>query len=217
VTTSKLNLTKQNKTEQIQNNYNISMTIRNKSFASAPTEDEMRGTNNNGFNAVAVSVNADYDDNNIPFAHATSVELLEQTTLAQTPVAYSTGKPPQPPQQQQQQQQQQQPQSSSIAVATGAPTSTQTAAAAATTTTHRRNNNQCCAGWTCCGITCVILSSIFICCVLPFIIAAIAITTATQSVMPELDDEFWTLDDDYLNANNDDLYNTEAYGNDYGK
>jgi hypothetical protein len=215
VTTSKLNLTKQNKTEQIQNNYNISMTIRNKSFASAPTEDEMRGTNNNGFNAVAVSVNADYDDNNIPFAHATSVELLEQTTLAQTPVAYSTGKPPQPPQQQQQQQQQ--PQSSSIAVATGAPTSTQTTAAATTTTTiHRRNNNQCCADWTCCGITCVILSSIFICCVLPFIIAAIAITTATQSVMPELDDEFWTLDDDYLNANNDDLYNTEAYGNDYG-
>jgi hypothetical protein len=126
------------------------MTIRKKSFASAPTED-----------AVAANVNADvFNENKIPFAHTTSVKLLEQSSSAQLgstatacgygqlndTTAYSTGKPSQPPQQQQQQ-----PRSSSVAVATGAPTSTQT-------TTIR-----CCTGLTCCGITCVILLTIFVC------------------------------------------------------
>jgi len=87
------------------------MTIRHKSLASAATEEVAV--------AVAFKANTDvFNEDNIPFAHATSVELLEQssaqlgstatvggyghlnntTRAAQIPADYSTGKLPQPPQ-----------------------------------------------------------------------------------------------------------------------
>mmetsp|Transcript_24816 Transcript_24816/g.27790 ORF Transcript_24816/g.27790 Transcript_24816/m.27790 type:complete len:178 (-) Transcript_24816:615-1148(-) len=151
-------------------------------FASAPTEDQLNSTNTVVTNAEAVI----RDDNNIPFVQATSVELLDQQSsfAEHIPIAYSTGKPPQPPPPPQQLSQ---PQSSSIAVATGAPTSTHMRNNA------RDNNQACCAGWTCCGITCAVLTSIFVCCVLPFVVAAIVIGHTAHSVLTEMDDEVWNI------------------------
>ena len=191
------------------------MTIRNnssnnKSFASAPTEETDDAV-------VAFNVNADvFNADNIPFAHASSeVELssisggglststtaansglygqLNTTTNAvaapTTPIAYSTGKPPQPPPPSQQPQ----PRfSSSIAVTTGAPiptptSTTQITSTSSTTATRgnsRRNNNNsqnCCSGLNCCGITAIVLSSIFVCCIVPTIIIFWAIGSAVNN------------------------------------
>eukprot|EP00751_Fragilariopsis_kerguelensis_P047205 CAMPEP_0171054088 /NCGR_PEP_ID=MMETSP0736-20130129/54891_1 /TAXON_ID=186038 /ORGANISM="Fragilariopsis kerguelensis, Strain L26-C5" /LENGTH=160 /DNA_ID=CAMNT_0011508191 /DNA_START=51 /DNA_END=533 /DNA_ORIENTATION=- len=134
-------------------------------FASAPTEDQLNSTNTVVTNAEAV--------------------IRVQSSFAEhIPIAYSTGKPPQPPPPPQQLSQ---PQSSSIAVATGAPTSTHMRNNA------RDNNQACCAGWTCCGITCAVLTSIFVCCVLPFVVAAIVIGHTAHSVLTEMDDEVWNI------------------------
>lgn len=166
------------------------------SFSSAPTEDQLNSIDAVVANAEAVTFN----DSNIPFVHATSVELPDQqSSFAQhvsttgqpkpisvpIPVAYSTGKPPQPPPPTQSPP----PQSSSIVVATGAPTSVHSQNNA------RINNQACCAGWTCCGITCAVVMSIFVFCVLPFIIAVIAIGHTANSVLAEMDDEVWRTDD----------------------
>jgi hypothetical protein len=95
--------------------------------------------------------------------------------------AYSTGKPPQPPQQQPQ------PRSSSVAVATGAPASTQTT----TTTIFEDETMQLIKNVVLYRVdllrnTSVILLSIFACCVLPFIIAAIAIGTAANNILTDI-------------------------------
>ena len=190
-----------------------------KSFVStsAPsTEEEI--------DAVAFNVNADvFNEGNISFAHATSVTSTDTTggygqlnnnnnnsatttnaannTAHQTtPIAYSTGKPPQPPQTQPRSS------SSSVAVATGAPTATptstttQTTSTSTTTSTTRGNNSQCCTGtcttvqrWICCGITSTVLLSIFLCCILPFILVAISIGSAANSkgVDYYYDDDYW--------------------------
>ena len=198
------------------------MTIRNnnsndKSFASqAPTEETDDAVV--AFNVNAVDV---FNEDNIPFAHASSeVELssisggglststtaansglygqLNTTTNAvaapTTPIAYSTGKPPQPPPPSQQPPPPPQPRfSSSIAVTTGAPIPTPTSTtqitstSTATTTTRgnsRRNNNNsqnCCSGLTCCGITAIVLSSIFVCCIVPTILIFWAIGSAVNN------------------------------------
>ncbi|OEU10304.1 hypothetical protein FRACYDRAFT_247252 [Fragilariopsis cylindrus CCMP1102] len=145
------------------------MTIRdnnsnnNKSFASAAPTTET--------DAVAFNVNAAddvFNEDNIPFAHASSVSTTTAannsgygqlnsnnnagattttTNAAQrTPIAYSTGKPPQPPRSSSS--------SSSVAVATGAPTPTPTPIYA-THTTRYNNSSECCTRWNSCGgITC---------------------------------------------------------------
>ncbi|OEU07316.1 hypothetical protein FRACYDRAFT_251120 [Fragilariopsis cylindrus CCMP1102] len=195
------------------------MTIRNnnsndKLFASqAPTEETDDAVV--AFNVNAVDV---FNEDIIPFAHASSeVELssisgggglststtaansgglygqLNTTTNAvaapTTPIAYSTGKPPQPPPPSQQPQ----PRfSSSIAVTTGAPiptptSTTQTISTSSTTATRgnsRRNNNNsqnCCSGLTCCGITAIVLSSICVCCIVPTILIFWAIGSAVNN------------------------------------
>ncbi|OEU12914.1 hypothetical protein FRACYDRAFT_276621 [Fragilariopsis cylindrus CCMP1102] len=123
-------------------------------------------------------------------ASATTTNAANNTAHQTTPIAYSTGKPQQPLQTQPRSS------SSSVAVATGAPTSipiptsttTQTTSTSTTTSTTRGNNSQCCIGtcttvqrWICCGITSTVLFSIFLCCILPFILVAISIGSAANS------------------------------------
>ena len=178
------------------------MTIRSKddnrtstesSFASAPSEDQLNTTNTSDYYH---SAHADNDFNSIPLVHAHTVELLDDqpptqafsnqsSTTASIPVAYSTGKPPSLP-------------------SSPPPTSVQNR--------HRNNNNNndddnnnTCGGWSCCGITCAIITAIFLCCILPFIIAAFVIGHAAHTVLTEMDDEIWDLDDDYWEI--DDNYN----------
>jgi len=194
------------------------MTIRdnsnnNKSFASAPTTET---------NAVAFNVNADdvFNEDNIPFAHASSVSTsaansgygqlnnnagaTTTTNAAQTtPIAYSTGKPPQPPPPQPRSS------SSSVAVATGAPTPTPTSATQTTSTTttstlgnsRRNNSSECCTGWnTCGGITCIVLSCFCICCFLLIIIGIIM--SIDFAAKYDYDDDSYNLADvDYYNNN----------------
>ena len=121
-----------------------------------------------------------------------------------TSIAYSTGKPPQQPPQPQPRSSS----SSSVAIATGAPTplptptsTTHITSTSTTTTTSTRGNNSqnCCTGWTCCGITSIVLFSIFICCILPFIIVAIAIGSAASNIPGMVD---YNNDDQYYGLYN---------------
>ena len=201
------------------------MTIRNnssndKSFASqAPTEETDDAVV--AFNVNAVDV---FNEDNIPFAHATTVSTTAAnsgygqlnsnnnasatttTTNAahaagHTPIAYSTGKPPQPPR------------SSSVAVATGAPTPTPTPISA-THTTRYNNSSECCTRWnTCGGITCIVLSCFFIGCCLPIIISIIM--TVGFAANYDYDDDSYNMAvvDDYYNSNFDITNNNFTIGN----
>ncbi|OEU23323.1 hypothetical protein FRACYDRAFT_267502 [Fragilariopsis cylindrus CCMP1102] len=206
------------------------MTIRdnnsnnNKSFASAaPTTTET--------DAVAFNVNADDDvfneDTNIPFAHASSLSTTTTTAAnnsglygqlnnnnnagattttthaaQRTPIAYSTGKPPQP-------------RSSSVAVATGAPTPTPTPIYA-THTTRYNNSSECCTRWnTCGGITCIVLSCFFIGCCLPIFLSIIMTIGFATNYDYDDDDSYnnMAVVDDYYNSNFDITNNNFTIGN----
>ena len=210
------------------------MTIRNnnnnsndKSFASsAPTEE----TDAVAFNVNAVDV---FNEDNIPFAHATTVSTTAAnsgygqlnsnnnasattttTNAAQrTPIAYSTGKQPQPPPPQQQPPPQSR--SSSVAVATGAPTPTPTPIYA-THTTRYNNSSECCTRWnTCGGITCIVLSCFFIGCCLPIIISIIMTVGFAANYDYDDDDSYnnMAIVDDYYNSNFDITNNNFTIGN----
>ena len=161
-------------------------------FASAPTEDQLVSAGSD-FSVAVVNAEPVMDPHDhIPLVQVTSVDPPAQRngstsgqpaqSSVQIPVAYSTGKPPQPPPR---------PQpilSSSVVVATGSPSDQ--------INRNSTRNRDCCAGWTCCGITIIVLTSIFVCCFLPIIITAVAIGRASHAILTANDDiSFW--DNDY--------------------
>ncbi|OEU23322.1 hypothetical protein FRACYDRAFT_267501 [Fragilariopsis cylindrus CCMP1102] len=139
----------------------------NKSFASAPsTEEESYDPEafivNAADDVFALSVSTTAAANSgYGQLNKSAISATTNAAAHTTPIAYSTGKPPQPPSPQPR------PSSSSVAVATGAPMPTPTSATtkttSTTTTTNTRGNNSqcCCTGLTCCGITSIVLVSIF--------------------------------------------------------
>ena len=157
------------------------------SFASAPMEDQSNGMNDVDF-STGVVVDAEPvtdpygagSNSNVPFVHAMSVELQQPssyTTATATgqekprtsmPVAYSAGAPPQPPRPQ-----------PSIAVATGAPIQQ----AQPTASAQQRGNI--------CRCYCVTIPTIlFICCVLPFIIAGGTMASVNSISYDDDDDAY---------------------------
>ena len=171
------------------------------SFASAPMEDQSNGMNDVDYFSTGVVVDAEPvtdpygagSNSNVPFVHAMSVELQQPssyTTATATgqekprtsmPVAYSAGAPPQPPRPQ-----------PSIAVATGAPIqqAQPTASAQQRGNNANRNQDDCCNGRTCCYVTIIVLTTICICCVLPFIIAICVAMVGVPSIVPFDDDAY---------------------------
>ena len=159
------------------------MTIRdngnNKSFASAAPSTEEETYDPEAFivnaadNVFALSVSTTAANNSGYGQLNKSASATTNAGAQTTPIAYSTGQPPQPPSS-----------SSSVAVATGAPMPTPTSTTQFSTiaTTSRRNNNsECCTGWTCCGIISIVLLSIFICCISYFIIGIIIVVFTWDS------------------------------------
>lgn len=175
------------------------MTKIRKSDASAPTEDDPL--------ASAEPVMDGAGSYTVPFAHATSVQG-EVYSSANSSSATAT-LPQAPPR-------------SSIAVATGDPI--YRAASTPQPQQHRSQANRnhqdcedCCSGQTCCWVTVIVVSVIFLCCILPFIIMMIAGAAAINHVgeaIDSMDDQFFNVDDNFYDTSGNFDYDTSGnYGN----
>jgi hypothetical protein len=147
-----------------------------------------------------------YAFSEVPFAHATSVPAESPAYFqgASGSTAVVTG-PPQPP---------------AVAVVTGAPrppgasfatvtgppqpppnVSVVTGPPANYSGSRYRDNR---GGLTCCGITCIVLAVIFVCCVLPLIVILIIWIAAWDEISDAFDDDYWqdgniNFDDNFFN------------------